>query len=131
MIVRDDGYTTKSSISTAESTPTTQKTSTTEKSSNNSQPSTVDVSSLLDEKNKYVILKSNVNDIVKYLNSAINNLEIPANKIESLFLVDDLPIDSSKLMEIRQNLIQKKNELNNLVLPEIENKIKEIKESIG
>ena len=88
------------------------------------------VEELLTKKRKYENLKSNINSIINKLTSAIENLEIPANRIKNSYNIDSNSIDENKINGVRQNLINKKNYLVNTVLYAINKDLKEIKEKI-
>lgn len=91
----------------------------------------IDVSQLINDKRKYTDLKTNIEYIIKYLNSAIENLETPSSKIKDLYNIDSLSIDNGRINAIRQDLIEKRNYLNNVVLIELDQNVKKINESIG
>lgn len=88
------------------------------------------VDDLLSKKRKYKNLKTNIKTIIEKLESTIENLETPANKIKGLYNIDSISIDEGKLNFVRQNLIDRKNYLKNTILNSINKKINEIEDSI-
>lgn len=91
----------------------------------------VDISKLVDDKRKLLDLKTNIENIVRYLNGAIENLETPSSRINDLYNIDSVSIDNGRINAIRQDLINRRNYLNNVVLIELDQNIKKINESIG
>jgi len=89
-----------------------------------------DISVMLSDQRKYRNLKSNINSIISNLNSAIENLEIPSDKIDNYYNIDSMGIDKGKLKELRQDLINRRNYLKNIVLVEINKELKELSENI-
>lgn len=81
------------------------------------------------EKAKYERLKTKVKYMIKYLNNCIEKLQVPALKIDDYYNIDNISIDEKNLTNIRDNYISRRNYLNNTVLVEIENKIKEFIEA--
>lgn len=90
-----------------------------------------DTNKLLNDKRKYLLLKTNLELIIGEMNKCIENLEIPSNKIGLLYSIDSVSIDKGKLSVIRQNLINKRNYLKYTVLEEVRKELKEINESMG
>lgn len=89
-----------------------------------------DISVMLSDQRKYRNLKSNINSIISNLNSAIENLETPSDKIDNYYNIDAMSIDKGKLKELRQDLINRRNYLKNIVLVEINKELKELSENI-
>ena len=85
---------------------------------------------LLSKKRKYENLKTNVTSVINKLNSAIENLEVPANKIKNSYIIDSVSVENNKLSVVKQNLINKKNYLVNNVLYSIKQELIEIKQQI-
>lgn len=91
----------------------------------------IDINELIKNKQKYLNLKSNIEIAIKKLNNVISNLEIPANRIKDLYSIDSVGIDQNSLKNIMNDLMKEKEYLSNVLLIEIEQKIKGINESIG
>lgn len=91
----------------------------------------VDMSKLVDDKRKLLDLKTNIENIIRYLNETIESLETPSSRIKDLYNIDSASIDCGRINVIRQDLINRKNYLNNVVLIELDQNIKKINESMG
>lgn len=94
----------------------------------------MDISELLALKRKYKNLKNNIITIINKLNSAIENLEIPANEISKIYNIDSTSVDEGKFNAIRDGIISKRNYLKNNVLYRINREITKIEneiESVG
>lgn len=89
-----------------------------------------DLSVMLSDKRKYKNLKSNINLIINELNKAIENLEIPSNKISNLYNINSSSIDNGKISFVRQDLINRRNYLKNIVLVQINKEINELDNNI-
>lgn len=89
-----------------------------------------DLSVMLSNKRKYKNLKSNINLIIGELNNAIENLEIPSNKINNLYSIDSTSVDNGKINSVRQDLIDRRNYLKNIVLVQINKEIRELNQNI-
>lgn len=89
-----------------------------------------DLNSMLSDKRKYKNLKSNINLIINELNKAIENLEIPSNKISNLYNINSSSIDNGKISSVRQDLINRRNYLKNIVLVQINKEINELDNNI-
>ena len=89
-----------------------------------------DLNSMLSDKRKYKNLKSNINLIISELNKAIENLEIPYNKISNLYNINSSSIDNGKISSVRQDLINRRNYLKNIVLVQINKEINELDNNI-
>lgn len=89
-----------------------------------------DISTMLNDKRKYQNLKYNINLIIEKLDSVIESLDTPSDKIDQLYNIDSISIDGSKLYSVRQNLINKKNYLKNIVLVEINNELNNLTNGI-
>lgn len=89
-----------------------------------------DLSVMLSNKRKYKNLKSNINLIIGELNNAIENLEIPSNKINNLYSIDSTSADNGKINSVRQDLIDRRNYLKNIVLVQINKEIRELNQNI-
>lgn len=89
-----------------------------------------DISVMLSSQRKYRNLKSNINSIISNLNSAIENLETPSDRIDNYYNIDSISIDQGKLKSIRQDLINRRNYLKNIVLVEINKELNELSNSI-
>lgn len=88
------------------------------------------ISDLYTLKKQYETLKGDISSIITYLNSAIGNLETPSLKIGEVYNIDNQTIDKNKLSSIRVDLNTKKNYLSDVVLVEIDQKIKSLKTEI-
>lgn len=88
------------------------------------------IEDLLSKKRKYKNLKSNINIIINKLNSAIENLEIPATRIKKIYNIDSISIDENRINSIRQKLIDKRNYLKNNVLYSINKELNELEDNI-
>lgn len=84
------------------------------------------ISDLYTLKKQYETLKGDITSIVSYLNSSIGNLETPSLKIGEVYNIDNQAIDKNKLISIRADLNVKKSYLTDVVLVEIEQKIKSL-----
>lgn len=89
-----------------------------------------DVSVMLSNQRKYRNLKSNINSIISNLNSAIENLETPSDRIDNYYNIDSISVDKGKLKELRQDLINRRNYLKNIVLVEINKELNELSNNI-
>ena len=89
-----------------------------------------DLNSMLSDKRKYKNLKSNINLIVSELNKAIENLEISSNKIGNSYSINSSSIDNGKISSVRQDLINRRNYLKNIVLVQINKEINELDNNI-
>ena len=89
-----------------------------------------DLSMMLSDKKKYKNLKTNINLIINQLNSAIENLEISSNDIKNMYNIDTISIDEKKLFAVRQDLINRKNFLKNIVMVELNKELNEIEDNI-
>lgn len=89
-----------------------------------------DISVMLSNQRKYRNLKLNINSIITNLNKAIESLEIPSDRIGNYYNIDNISIDKGKLKNLRQDLINKKNYLENVVLVEINNQLNELSNNI-
>lgn len=89
-----------------------------------------DLNSMLSDKRKYKNLKSNINLIISELNKAIENLEIPSNKIGNSYNINSSSIDNGKISSVRQDLINRRNYLKNIVLVQINKEINELDNNI-
>ena len=89
-----------------------------------------DVSVMLSDQRKYRNLRSNVNSIISNLNSAIESLETPSDRIDNYYNIDAIGIDKGKLKELRQDLINRRNYLKNIVLVEINKELNELSKNI-
>lgn len=85
---------------------------------------------ILKDNRNFKNLKANINNIIKYLNSAIENLDTPSNKISSYYNIDGVSVDKGKLSEIKEELTKKRNYLKNIVLVELNKKINSLDKSI-
>lgn len=118
--------------------PSTTNTSAAVKPANNTSTVTdaastpeVDMSKLVDDKIKLLDLKTNIENIIRYLNGAIESLKTPSSRINDLYNIDSTSIDSGIINTIRQDLINRRNYLNNVILIELDKNIKKINESMG
>lgn len=84
------------------------------------------ISDLYTLKKQYETLKGDITSIVSYLNSSISNLETPSLKIGEVYNIDNQAIDKNKLISIRADLNTKKSYLTDVILVEIEQKIKSL-----
>ena len=89
-----------------------------------------DISVMLSDQRKYRNLKSNINSIISNLNRAIENLETPSDRIDNYYSIDSISIDKGKLKELRQDLINRRNYLKNIVLVEISKELNELSNNI-
>ena len=89
-----------------------------------------DLNTMLSNQRKYRNLRYNVNCIINSLNNAIENLEIPSDKIDNYYNIDSISVDQGKLKELRQDLINRRNYLRNIVLYEINKELNELSNSI-
>ena len=90
----------------------------------------MNISDLYNLKAKYETFREDVSRAIGSLNVAIDNLLLPSNNIFKAYQKDDIGIDNNSITNSRDNLIKKRDEMNNIVLPEITKKISEIKGSI-
>lgn len=89
-----------------------------------------DLSIMLSNQRNYKNLSYNINLIINNLNSAIEKLEIPSEKIDNYYNIDSVSIDEGKLKTVRQNLINKRDYLRNIVLVEIDRELNELNNNI-
>lgn len=89
-----------------------------------------DLSTMLSNQRKYKNLRSNINSIISNLNSAIENLEIPSDRIDNHYNIDSISVDQGKLKTLRQDLINRRNYLKNIVLVEINKELNDLSNSI-
>lgn len=89
-----------------------------------------DLSIMLSNQRNYKNLSYNINLIINNLNSAIEKLEIPSDKIDNYYNIDSVSIDEGKLKTVRQNLINKRDYLRNIVLVEINRELNELNNNI-
>lgn len=85
---------------------------------------------LLNERNNYMNLNYNINLIINNLNSSIENLEIPSDKIDNYYNIDSLGVDEGKLKKTRQELMNSRDYLKNVVLYEINKHLNELSNDI-
>lgn len=89
-----------------------------------------DLSIMLSNQRNYNNLSYNINLIINNLNSAIEKLEIPSEKIDNYYNIDSVSIDEGKLKTVRQNLINKRDYLRSIVLVEINRELDELNNNI-
>ena len=89
-----------------------------------------DLSVMLSNQRNYKNLSYNINLIINNLNDAIEKLEIPSDKIDNYYNIDSVSIDKGKLKSVRQNLINKRDYLKNIVLVEINRELNELNNNI-
>ncbi len=89
-----------------------------------------DLSTMLSNQRKYKNLRSNINSIINSLNNAIENLETPSDRIDNYYSIDSISADQGKLKALRQDLINRRNYLKNIVLVEINKELNELSNSI-
>lgn len=85
---------------------------------------------ILKDQRNYKDLRTNIKNIIKYLNNVIEYLDIPSNKIASYYNVDGVSIDRGQLSNIRDELTKKRNYLKNIVLIELNKEIDGLEDSI-
>ena len=85
---------------------------------------------MINDKTNYKNLKLNTEYIINYLNNCIENLEIPCSRIKSLYSINSMSVDNDKLNVVKQDLLNKRNYLKNVILVEINKKLNEISDSI-
>lgn len=88
------------------------------------------ISDLYGLKSKYESLRDSVNSAISSVNVVIENLLLPSDNIGKAYQKNETPIDNNLVKNARNNLIAKRDNLNNKVLPAINAKINEIKGSI-
>ena len=89
-----------------------------------------DISVMLSNQRKYRNLKANINSIITKLNNAIENLETPCDRIDNYYNIDSISVDKGNLKNLRQDLINRRNYLKNIVLVEINKELNELSNSI-
>ena len=89
-----------------------------------------DLSIMLSNQRKYKNLRSNINLVISNLNKAIENLEIPSDRIDNYYNIDSMSVDQGKLKVFRQDLINRRNYLKNIVLVEINKELNDLSNSI-
>lgn len=89
-----------------------------------------ELSVMLNDKRNYKNLKINIEYIIKNLNSCIENLEVPCSRTKSLYNINSISADNDKLNIVKQNLINRRNYLKNVILVEINKELNEISDSI-
>lgn len=87
-------------------------------------------SDLLVQLSKYESFKYNVSKMLVEVDKGINALETPKDKIEVYYTIDDTRADNNKLTDIYNRLITQRKFLNDVCLPDIEEKIRSIKRAI-
>lgn len=85
---------------------------------------------LYTEKRHYENLKSDVNDIVSRMNTAIMDLEHPIVNLENGFKIDNSSPGTTKLKNIKNNLQARKEYLSNNVISSINSSISHIESEI-
>lgn len=88
------------------------------------------LSSLRAELNRYYSLRGGLGVVVNYLSSSIEKIEPASTSISHDYNIDEAPADHNIVPNKRNELIAKKSELTNNVLPAVDNQIEIIKQQI-
>ncbi len=80
--------------------------------------------------NYYETLKTNLQTMVYYLNKCNNSLSSFDLDLSEYYMVDDSNVSNVDVSSIKANVSSKINYINNYVIPEINNKILEVKNSL-
>ena len=89
-----------------------------------------DIDMILKNQRSFKNLKNNINNIIKYLNNAIESLETPSTKCSSYYNIDGIGIDKGQVNAVREELIKKRNYLKNIISMELDKEMKELENSI-
>ena len=79
---------------------------------------------------KYQNLKSNVGSISSYLSKTLESLSLAISHIQDNFLLDNETADKGKLKKTYSEIEELINSFENVIIPEINNKISKIKYDI-
>ena len=82
--------------------------------------------SLIVKKNKYINLKDNILILIQKLNSSIKYLDCASKNISNFYSVDDIWIEYNKIENNKKSLIKIKDNLSNIIIPQIDQKIDEL-----
>lgn len=82
------------------------------------------------KKNQYMNLKNSVTDIINSLNSNISILETPSSNIGIYYEVNGQSADKNAIYNEKKKLIDKRDYLNNCVIPAINDNINSIQNDI-
>ena len=84
---------------------------------------------LKNKKTQYTNLKYSLQVISDGLSKSIEHLEAPSSKVDTYYLKNDEG-KGSKLLSYRNTLIEKRSEINNQIIPQIDNEIYYLKKKI-
>ncbi len=87
-------------------------------------------SDLLIQLSKYESFKYSVSKMLADIDKSISSLENAKNKVEIYYTIDDNGADNNKLTDIYNRLITQRSFLNNVCMPDVEEKIRSIKRAI-
>lgn len=88
------------------------------------------LNSLRAELRRYYSLRGGLGVVVNYLSSSIEKIEPASTRISHYYNIDETPADRNIVSNKRNELITKKSELNNSVLPAVDTQIEIIKQQI-
>lgn len=82
------------------------------------------------DKNQSYDLKSSLNSIIKKLNQAITDLDVAILNIQKYYTVNDNGVGCSELKDTRSQLIHRRNYIQNVILPELNQSIQKMRQQI-
>lgn len=88
------------------------------------------LSDLYSKKRKYKNLKSDITDIIGYIEKTINSIGEAPTSISNCYFVDEEKADKGKISSIKQKLQEQKKLLSNTIYPAIKEKIRKIENQI-
>ena len=71
-------------------------------------------------------LENNLSSIAAKIDTSASYLDLPSKKISEYYNIDGDPIDNNKLATIKNDLTNKKEYINNVIIPSISNKVKDM-----
>lgn len=86
-------------------------------------------SELKNQRSKYYTLRDNVYALINKVNIAYSNL-VSIDKIDDCFTIDNEPADGGIITTVKNNIGNIKDQLNNNVIPNINNKIDNLTSAI-
>lgn len=85
---------------------------------------------LYSKKSSYINLRDRVSDVVGSLNSSISSLEQPSSNIGAFYAINGQSADQNMINNNKNNLLSKRDYINQNVIPAINDKISDIETDI-
>ncbi len=85
---------------------------------------------LYSKKSSYINLRDRVSDVVGSLNSSISSLEQPSSNIGVFYAINGQSADQNMINNNKNNLLSKRDYINQNVIPAINDKISDIETDI-